>query len=132
MKVVIVGSASLQDEMQKWVQYWNGQKDCLVLNYPKVIPQDNFEDLYPEVHKNFFKDINKADILFVANESKNGIDGYIGAETFAELSFGLAQRSINGKNIKLILAHMPAKEVACYDEIVLWLKLGWIDKVIEN
>jgi hypothetical protein len=132
MKVVIAGSASLQDEIQKWVQYWDSQKDCLVLNYPKVIPQDNFEELYPEIHKTFFKDINEADILFIANEKKNGINGYLGAETFAELSFGLTQKLINNKNIKLILANMPAKEVACYDEIVLWKKLGWIDEVIKD
>jgi len=129
MKIVIAGSASLQDEIKKWVQYWNSQKDCLVLNYPEIIPKDNFAELYPEVHKNFFKDIIKADILFVANERKNGIDGYIGAETFAELSFGLAQKLINGKNIKLVLANMPSEEVACYEEIALWKKLGWISVI---
>lgn len=66
-------------------------------------------------------------MLFIANERKNGIEGYIGAETFAELGFGLAQNLVYGKNMKLVLAGMPAKEVACYDEIALWLKLGWIE-----
>ena len=64
------------------------------------------------------------------NEDKSGISGYIGAETFAELSFGLAQKLINEKNIKLILAKMPSKEVGCYEEIILWKKLGWIDEVL--
>jgi hypothetical protein len=101
------------------------------LNYPKVISIDKFEELYPDVHKKFFKDINESDILFIANENKNGINGYIGAETFAELSFGLAKKLIEGKDIKLILAHMPVKEVPCYDEIILWNKLGWIDGIIK-
>ncbi|EKE14525.1 MAG: hypothetical protein ACD_12C00450G0003 [uncultured bacterium] len=131
MKLVIAGSASLENEIQEWVKYWNNQEDCSVLNYPKTIPIDQFEELYPDVHKNFFKDINEADILFIANEKKNGINGYIGAETFAELSFGLAKKLIEGKDIRLILAHMPAKEVACYDEIMLWNKLGWIDQIID-
>lgn len=131
MKVVIAGSASLENEIQKWVEYWNNQEDCSVLNFPKAIPMDQFEKLYPEVHKDFFKDINRADILFVANEKKKGINGYIGAETFAEFSFGLTKKLIENKDIKLILAHMPAKEVACYDEIMLWNKLGWIDRIIE-
>jgi hypothetical protein len=130
MKIVIAGSAKLQSEIQKWIEYWNNKEDYSVLDYPKEIPQDNFDNLYPDVHRNFFKNITEADILFVANEKKNGIDGYIGAETFAELAFGLAQKLVNEKDIKLILANMPSKEVACYDEIVLWKRLGWIDEII--
>lgn len=126
MKVVIAGSAGLRDEIQKWIQYWNN-KEYEVLNYPRAIPRGDFEKFYPEVHTQFFKDITEADMLFIANGKKNDIDGYIGAETFAELGFGLAQNLVYGKNIKLILAHMPAKEVACYNEVVLWLKLGWIE-----
>lgn len=126
MKIVIAGSVGLHDEIQKWIQYWESKR-CSVINYPQAIPQDNFENLYPKVHADFFKHITETDVLFVANEKKNDIDGYIGAETFAELGFGLAQNLVYGKNIKLILAHMPTKEVACYDEIVLWLKLEWIE-----
>lgn len=127
MKVVIVGSAGLQEEIQKWISYWNGKEGCEIVNYPRAIPKDNFEESYPEVHTQFFKDITKTDVLFIANGKKNGVEGYIGAETFAELGFGLAQNLVYGKKIKLILAYMPAKEVACYDEIALWLKLGWIE-----
>lgn len=127
MKVVIAGSAGLQDEIQKWIKYWENKEGYYVINYPHEIPSDNFESLYPKVHADFFKDITETDVLFIANDRKKGIDGYIGAETFAELGFGLAQNLIYSKNIKLILANMPTKEVACYDEIVLWLKLGWIE-----
>lgn len=127
MKIIIAGSAKLQDEMKRWVEFWESQDDCIVLNYPKAIPKENFDELYKEVHRNFFLDILKADILFVANEKKNGIDGYIGAETFAEMSFALMQRLINNQDIKIILAHQPSKEVACYEEMVLWEKFGWIE-----
>jgi hypothetical protein len=132
MKVVIAGSAKLQDEMKKWVEYWNGKEGHSVINHPRVIPEENFYDLYPDVHKQFFKDITEADILFVANGKRNGIEGYIGAETFAELAFGLAQKLLHGKDIKLILASMPDREVASYDEIVLWQKMGWIDEIINQ
>ncbi|HEX8947160.1 MAG TPA: hypothetical protein VF829_03030 [Candidatus Paceibacterota bacterium] len=131
MKVVIAGSASLQDEMQKWVRYWES-KDHVILNYPQAIREDEFDSVYPNVHKEFFKDITDTDILFIANEKKHGIQGYIGPEVFAELAFGLAQRLVQGKNIRLILARMPAKEVASYDEIVLWKRLGWIDQILES
>jgi len=127
MKVVIAGSAKLQTEINKWVNYWNNSPECEVINYPHELLKENFEQLYPGIHTKFFKDITEADILFIANEEKNGISGHIGAETFAELAFGLAQKLINGQNIKLILAHLPAPEVQCYNEIILWLKLGWIE-----
>ncbi|MEI7451693.1 MAG: hypothetical protein WCK37_00650 [Candidatus Falkowbacteria bacterium] len=130
MKVVIAGSASLQKEIQKWVTHWNAQKDCVVLNYPQAIPADNFDELYPGVHKKFFADILEADILFVANEEKKGIAGYIGYETFAELGFAVAQKIIAGQNIKIILANMPALELSCHEEIALWKKLGWIDEIL--
>lgn len=127
MKVVIAGSAGLQDEIHKWIQYWESKEGCSVINYPQAIPPDDFENSYPEVHTQFFRDIVDADVLFIANGKKNGIGGYIGAETFAELAFGLAQNLMHSKNIRLILAHMPTQKVACYDEIVLWLKIGWIE-----
>ncbi len=132
MNVVIAGSAKLQSEIKKWIAYWNSKDGYSVVAYPQVIPQGDFEKAYPNIHKNFFKHIIEADILFIANEAKNGIAGYIGAETFAELEFGLMQNLLHNKNIKLILAHMPASIVACYDEIVLWRKLGWINQVLEG
>ncbi len=130
MKVVIAGSASLQNEIKKWVEYWNSKDGYSVLAYPKAIALESFEKLYPSIHIDFYKSIAKADILFIANETKKGIDGYIGAETFAELGFGLTQKLVYGRDIRLVLAHMPAKSVACYDEIVLWKNLGWIDEVL--
>ena len=132
IKVVIAGSASLQENIKMWIKYWNSKKDHSVLDYPKIISKDKFDNLYPDVHKNFFKNIAETDILFIANDKKKGINGYVGAETFAELGFGLAQKLVYGKNIKLILANMPGKEVACYDEIVLWNRLGWIDEILNH
>jgi hypothetical protein len=128
MKVVIAASSSLQEEIQKWVTYWT-QKCFTVSNYPKLIPKENFEELYPKVHREFFQSIVEADILFVANGIKKGVTGYIGAETFAELAFGLAQKLLHSSNIRLVLANMPDKKVTCYEEIVLWRKLGWVEFV---
>jgi hypothetical protein len=127
MKVVIAGSAKLEGEIKKWIEYWNTKEGFSVSNYPKAILENDFERTYPHIHTNFFKDIEEAAVLFIANGNKNGVEGYIGAETFAELSFGLAQNLVHGRNIKLILANRPAKEVVCYDEVVLWKKLGWIE-----
>ncbi|MCD4704858.1 hypothetical protein K8R66_02155, partial [bacterium] len=81
---------------------------------------------YPQVHKNFFQNITEADVLFIMNEDKNNISGYLGAETFAEMCFGVAQNLIYNKNIEIILLQMPDSKVQSYDEVKLWLKLGWI------
>ena len=125
MKVVIAGSASLQKDIKRWVKYWNGKKGHTVINYPEALPKKDFDANYPGVHKKFFQDITETNILFIANEKKKGIDGYIGSETFAEMAFGVAQNLLYGKNIKVLLARMPAKNVGCFEEIKLWLRLGW-------
>lgn len=81
---------------------------------------------YPEVHRRFFKDITETDILFVMNENKNNITGYLGAESFAEMCFGVSRNLLHNKNIEVILFQLPGDKVQSYNEINLWLKLHWI------
>lgn len=128
-KIVISGSAKLQDNINYWKEHFN--KNYQVLDYPKAIDEKDFINLYPKIHKEFYENITKTDILFIMNEDKNNQVGYIGAAGFAELTFGLAQKLIYNKNIELIILKMPEKSVQCYDEICLWLKLGWI-KIYNN
>lgn len=123
-KVVIAGSAKLQNDINYWKEKFSNNYE--ILDYPKAIEKERFMELYPNVHKEFFENITKTDMLFIMNENKNGKIGYIGAESFAELTFGLAQKLIYGKNIELVILKMPSKEIQCYEEINLWLKLGWI------
>lgn len=124
-KVVIAGSAKLQNDINYWKQKFtdNGYE---VLDYPRPIEKDKFLEIYPSVHKEFYENITKTNILFIMNEDKNEKTGYIGAESFAELAFGLAQKLVYGKNIELIILKMPSREVQCYEEIDLWISLGWI------
>ncbi len=124
-KVVIAGSVLLQEKIQYWKKFWEG-KGYLVMNHPVQIPEEAFLEKYPKVHMDFFKNITETDILFVMNEDKNGVVGYLGAESFAEMCFGVTQNLIHNKNIKVILLQMPEKRVQSYDEINLWLKLNWI------
>ena len=124
-KVVIVGSVKLQNDINYWKQKFS-DNNYEILDYPKAIEKGKFMELYSSVHKEFFENITKTDILFIMNEDKNGKIGYIGAESFAELTFGLAQKLVYGKNIELVILKMPSKEIQCYEEIDLWLKLGWI------
>ncbi len=124
-KVVIVGSAELPEKIQHWKKFWE-DKGYLVTGYPSPIPKKTFLKEYPKVHTEFFKNITEADILFVMNEDKNSLTGYIGAETFAEMGFGLAQNLIYNKNIEIMLLQMPDEKVQSFAEINLWLKLNWL------
>jgi len=124
-KVVIAGSASLQEKIHYWRNYWENE-GCEVTDFPSPISKDAFLETYPQIHKNFFKNIIEADILFIMNENHHNITGYVGAETFAEMCFGVAQNLIYNKTIEIILLHKPGKQVQSYDEINLWLQLGWI------
>ncbi len=130
-KLVIVGSASLQEKIQTWKKFWvNGGFE--VSGYPVPILPEKFMEEYPQAHKNFFVSLEGADVVFVMNEDKNGVVGYIGGESFAEMCFVVAQNLIHNKNIEVILFKMPDKSVQSYDEVVLWLKLGWIKLYATN
>ena len=124
-KVVIAGSAKLQKEVNKWLKIFENQ-NYEILDYPRAIAESKFMELYPNIHIKCLENITKTNMLFLMNEDKNGVVGYIGYETYAELLFGLSQKLIYNKNIELIIFKIPSREVGCYEEIDLWLKLGWI------
>ncbi len=124
-KIVIAGSAKLQKEVNKWINIFESN-NYEILDYPRAIEESKFMKLYPNIHIEFLENITKADILFIMNEDKNGKIGYIGYEAYAELLFGLSQKLIYNKNIELVILKMPNTDIGCYEEIDLWLKLGWI------
>lgn len=123
-KIVVSGSASLQNELKQLVNKLS--ENYKVINYPKPIADDNFLKDYPQIHKEFYNDIANADVLLVFNEDKKGVVGHIGAAGFAELAFGVAQNLLYKKSIELYVYKMPSPQVACYDEVKLWLQLGWV------
>lgn len=124
-KIVIAGSAKLQKEVEKWINIFESN-NYEILDYPRAIEESKFMELYPNIHTKFLENIPKADMLFIMNEDRNGKIGYIGYETYAELLFGLSQKLIYNKNIELVILKTPNTDIACYEEINLWLKLGWI------
>lgn len=124
-KVVISGSAKLRSEINKWLNIFKS-KNYEILDYPKEINDDEFMDVYPDIHVAFLENITKTDMLFIMNEDKNHKVGYIGYETYAELLFALSQNLLYGKNIEIVILKMPGALVGCYEEINLWLKFGWI------
>ncbi len=124
-KVILSGSTKLQEKINDWVYYFKN-KGYEIIDYPKLINQKNYMDELPVVYKDFYKNIEACDIFFLMNEDKNGIVGYIGSAGFSELVYAIMQNILHNKNIEIYILKEPAKSLNCYDEINLWLKLGWI------
>lgn len=126
-KVVIAGSLRFHKEIEKWVNWWTDQ-GFTVMNYPNPSNEGGkFPKDYPAIKKKFFQDLSVADIVFVVNENKGEINGYIGAQVFAEMVFVIANNLIHDKNTKVILAKRPSEKVQSYEEIEKWLELGWAE-----
>ncbi len=122
-KLVLSGSAKNQAEVNRFLQHFKDKYE--ILDYPKVIDGD-FMKNYNKVHTNFYKSIENADVFFLMNFDKNGVKGYVGSAGFGELSIALFLKLIAKKEIEILIYQMPDKSVASYDEIELWLKLGYI------
>ena len=124
-KVVISGSSKLQDRVNYWLDYFKNKKYD-ILDYPKLIEQENYMKDLPIVYKNFYTALENTDVFFLMNEEKNGIKGYIGASAIAELTYVVILNLIQNKNIDIYIFNMPSDEVSSYDEVMFWLDKGWV------
>lgn len=125
-KVVISGSGKLQEELITWKKYFE-QNGYEVIDYPKQVSKEILKDAY----KNFYESLEKTDVLFLMNEERKGIKGYIGPSSMAEVVYTIMLNQIHNKKIEIYILNMPSKEVICYDEIKLFLENGWI-KIYEK
>jgi len=129
-KVVISGSSKLQNKVNYWIDYFKS-KNYEILDYPKLIEQENYMTELPIVYKDFYTALENTDVFFLMNEEKNGIKGYIGASAIAELTYVVILNLIHNKNIDIYILNMPSEEVSSYDEVKFWLDKGWI-KLYDN
>lgn len=124
-KFVISASASQTEAIGKWKKYWE-DKGFEIINYPIGISKEDFIDVWPKVHEDFYKSLSKCDIHFVANEDKNGIVGYVGAGVFAELSFSLGLNFSRKNKIIIFINKMPNSKSIFYEDIKKYVDLGWV------
>lgn len=124
-RIIIAGSAffykeaiEIKEELEK--------SDYEVIDYPKKI-NDNIEIEYKEAYERFYNSLSKTDDLLLLNLDKKGIEGYIGYESFAELSYLVVKKIQEDSNHKIYIYKMPSKEVGCYNEIMHFLELGYIE-----
>lgn len=120
-KIVISGSSKLQSKLNYWRKYFK-DNNYKILDFPKIVGRSELKDTYT----NFYKNIDICDILFVMNEEKDGIEGYIGPNTFSELTYAIMRNQNHNSNIKIYLLNMPSSNVACFNEIKFFLSNNWI------
>lgn len=124
-KIIIASSAFFYKEVLE-LKLELEKNDYKVIDYPKKI-NDNIELEYKESYERFYKSLSKTDDLLLLNLDKKGIEGYIGYESFAELSYLVVKKIQEGSNHKIYIYKMPSKEVGCYDEIIHFIELGYIE-----
>lgn len=124
-RVVISGSGKLLDKIDYWCSFFE-QHGCHVIGKPEALSESNFLQELSVVHSRFYQAIDACDILFVANEDKNGVSGYIGPSAFSEINYAIAQNLNHGKQILIFIRQMPDKNLPVYEEISSYLSLGWI------
>ena len=125
-KIIIAGSSNFYKEAQEIKQELENKK-YEVIDYPKKL---NNENEFKEAYENFYKNLNNTDDLLLLNLDKKGIEGYIGYESFAELSYLIVKKIQENNNHKIYIYKKPNKKVGCYDEIINFLKLGYIELYI--
>ena len=124
-KIVISGSAKFYKEALELKKELEN-KDYKVIDYPKNI-NVNIEEEYKQAYERFYDNLSKTDDLILFNLDKNGIEGYIGYESFAELSYLVVKKIQVNNDHKIYIYKIPSKEVGCYDEIMHFLELGYIE-----
>ena len=124
-KIIIAGSATFYKEayeMKKELE----KKNYFVIDYPKKI-DESIEIEYKQAYERFYNSMSETDDLLLLNLDKKGIEGYIGYESFAELSYLVVKKIQVDKDHKIYIYKLPSKEVGCYEEIMHFLELGYIE-----
>ena len=124
-KIIIASSAFFYKEAIE-LKLELEKSDYEVIDYPKKI-NDNIEIEYKEAYERFYNSLSKTDDLLLLNLDKKGIEGYIGYESFAELSYLVVKKIQEDSNHKIYIYKIPSKEVGCYNEIMHFLELGYIE-----
>jgi hypothetical protein len=124
-KIIIAGSATFYKEALE-IKKELESKNYNVIDYPKKINGD-IELEYKEAYETFYENLSNTDDLLLLNLDKKGLEGYIGYESFAELSNLIVKKIQVNNDHKIYLYKMPSKEVGCYDEIKHFLELGYIE-----
>ncbi len=124
-KMVISGSAKLQDRVNYWLEHFKN-KDYEILDYPKKIKKETYITDILITYKNFYNSLENAYVYFLMNQEHKGIKSYIESSSIAESTYAVILNLIHNKNIEIYILNIPSEEVVSYDEVKMYLDMGWI------
>lgn len=152
-KLIISGSSKLYERAIYWRGYFEG-RGYEVIDWPAPVFENNpdtNEDVtedgpvpgfYPGqpltsndrayaksllgTYKRFWRNLDRADVLFVMNENRHNITGYVGAGTYAELQHVITNNLNHHHQTEIYLLQMPDKSQGCFEEIGFWLEQNLI------
>ncbi len=148
-KLVIAGSSKLHERALYWRGYFEGRgyevidwpcpssMEAETIDEPQTAPglslgrwlssnDDDYAERLTKVYQRFYKNLDQADVFFLMNEDKNGVEGYIGASMIAEITYAVIGNLNRGRKVEINILKMPAKEQNCYEEVKFWLDQKWV------
>ncbi len=125
-KLVISGSSRIQDKISFWKNHFES-KGYAVIAIPETWDEtQGFKKQLTSLYKDFYRAIDACDVFFLLNEDRGETIGYIGANGTAELIYATMLSIVKNKNIDIYIAKIPDANVLAYDEVINFLKVGWI------
>ncbi|NTV55438.1 MAG: hypothetical protein HGA16_02980 [Candidatus Moranbacteria bacterium] len=79
------------------------------------------------MHTDFYRAIADADILLIANGTKNGIEGYVGPSVFVEVSFAMGLNFVRKRKIGIKFLNPPTDDSPIAEALRLWIGYGWAE-----
>lgn len=148
-KLIISGSSKLHQRALYWMGYFEG---CgfEVIDFPNPITDakndlevaptpgevnstilkpgdEGYEEHLANNYQRFWKNLDRADVLFLMNEDQNNTEGYIGAAMLTELAHVLINKFNRNQKTAIYLLKEPSETQDCYREVKFWLDQGWIE-----
>ena len=124
-KIIVAGSSTFYKEALEIKKELENKK-YQVIDYPKKINK-KIKIKYKEAYESFYENLSNTNDLLLLNLDKKGIEGYIGYESFAELSNLIVKKIQVDNDHRIYIYKIPSKKVGCYDEIMHFLELGYIE-----
>ena len=125
-KITICASMSFWNDINTWKKKLE-KNGYVVVQYPKQFI-GNFLQNYKIEFTQHYQKMSESDIILILNMKKNGIDGYIGAAVFAEITFaiGLNRTSRSNKKINVYCLKPFPDSLPYAEELQHWVDLGWL------
>jgi hypothetical protein len=126
--VVLCGSMHFLDQMKKWKArlkpHGHRVLTPVLENFHTIRDEEGdlerFNDIKRKLTKLHFEKVREGDVLLILNYEKNGQEGYIGGNTFAEISYATALNMCHGHNKDIYTVNPIPTNSSHREELLAW------------